>query len=302
MAQTRPDEFNHTHQVHTHHVNEALRAIECSLRIRPEDRADFRHDAWIYMQEHKAALSRWLELSRLHHAYLRKALQRFAIAWLRKHTRRWRPSAAAKRRGAVAIEIERLVARDGWPLAQAIDCLHVKLGGTVSRRALDFAIDDLRLNPPLRVVTGVNLDGLPSSSMPPEAEFLGEEAAVKRFRIAARLQAAYQALDLLDQRILALKFARGMTMAEIGRRLDASTDGVQKRYQRLKCKLRVRLAADGITPADVAAVLQGPEIDICLFEPVPMELDRSHTPEAIPSGGARLLSMTLRHGGSSVAC
>ncbi|MBA3887466.1 MAG: sigma-70 family RNA polymerase sigma factor [Acidobacteria bacterium] len=169
----------------------------------------------------------------------------------------------------------------------------MKFAGAISRDALEVHADKLSLASKVHVIGDVDLDHRPATFGSPEARVLHDETARTVGKVSAALERGYQALDLLDQRILALKFGRGLTIAQVAGRLGGSAERIQKRYQRVKARLRSRLEAESVTLADIQAALEGQGLKLTLFGAVLTELDRQPgdqlvlVPPAVPQQEVR---------------
>ena len=69
--------------------------------------------------------------------YLTVVIHRLFLDYRIRLSGKWRPSAEAKRLGAVAIALERLIVRDGWSFEQAVEVLRTNHGVDESRDELD---------------------------------------------------------------------------------------------------------------------------------------------------------------------
>ena len=231
--------------------------------IRPSHYPDLVQDVFVHLLEHRP---QWLSASPIHDGALWPLLDSFAIQWLGNRFGRWRPSAAARALGKTAIDLERLVVRDGWTRADAVEAVLVSSDGTIRREALQATADTLRLVPRPRDVA---LDGTSGAGATPclsNAPDLDAMASAAREALATALEGALRDVGEEDQRILRLKFAREMTMAEIAAALGMPPGGVQKRYERLRRRLRANLESQGISLADVNAALEAPGLNSPLLE------------------------------------
>jgi RNA polymerase sigma factor (sigma-70 family) len=167
---------------------------------------------------------------------------------------RWRPSAAARRRGPVAVRLETLVHRDRLPLRQAMHLLRthgettlgerelVDLYGALPRRGVALPRELARLT--IDAVEGAGADVLVAA-----AEVDGE-----RRRLAETLARALATLSPDDQELLRMHFWDGLTVAEAARRLGVPQKPLYRRIERALVTLRRRLQADGVSRGAVAAL------------------------------------------------
>src|SRR5699024_217877 len=101
-------------------------------RLRAEDADEFRSQAFIKLIENDYEVLRRFEQRSSLRTYLTVVLQRVYLDFRNGQWGKWRPSAEARRRGATAVALERLVVRDGLMLEEAIQVLVISQGVTES--------------------------------------------------------------------------------------------------------------------------------------------------------------------------
>jgi DNA-directed RNA polymerase specialized sigma24 family protein len=127
---------------------------------------------------------------------------------------RWRPSAAARRRGAEAVLLEQLWLRDGLPLEQAIEQVQRERGSTLSRAELEQIAGELPERSERRQVGDEELHRLPFDGKV-EARVETRDLARKAARVRKALVPAFQALPAEDRLLLKLHFRDGFTLSAI---------------------------------------------------------------------------------------
>ena len=164
---------------------------------------------------------------------------------------RWRPSAAAKRRGSIAVRIEQLVARDGASVSHAVEALRASGATSLSEAALRRIAAELPMRTPLRPVrtSAAGFDA-PGSQ---RADDLLEQADAERAAVVARevLDKALVALPLEERRMVRLHYVESMTVADIARELALPQKPLYRRLQRALAALRAFLERAGISREDV---------------------------------------------------
>lgn len=173
-----------------------------------------------------------------------------------QHWGRWRPSAAALRKGRVAVRLETLVYRDGHRLDQAGEILRTAGETELSDRELAALLAKLPPRGPTRPVE-VGADPLASAPAPASADdrVLGGEAEAQR---RAADEALVRALDRLppeDRLILRMRFWEGMSVADIARGLRLEQKPLYRRIDRSLTQLRGDLESAGITRDRVRSIL-----------------------------------------------
>ena len=174
-----------------------------------------------------------------------------------KHWGRWRPSAAARRLGEVAVRLELLVYRDGQTLDQAARALRSTGLTTLGDRELAALLALLPMRPPLRPVRADSapLDDIPG---PNGADDLIVTAEAERGRRTAE-EALVRLMGRLpseDQLILRMKFWEGLGISEIARGLGLEQKPLYRRVPRLLAMLREELAAEGVSREDALAIVE----------------------------------------------
>ncbi|MDX1502005.1 MAG: sigma-70 family RNA polymerase sigma factor [Thermoanaerobaculia bacterium] len=168
---------------------------------------------------------------------------------------KWRPSAAARRFGPVAVQLEMLVSRDGRPLDEAVRILTENHGVDESPADLESLAEALPQRAPrrrqesLETVGEIGVtDGVESRI---ERRDLGRAAA----RTERALRSALDELTGEDRLLLRLHYQEGFPVSQIARTLKLRQRRLYTRFDRLKRELRSRLEAEGVTPAQVADLL-----------------------------------------------
>ena len=184
---------------------------------------------------------------------------RLASAYSRERRGRWRPSAAAQRHGPPAPELETLVRRDGYTVAQAGEKL--RTAGVTSDSDLELArlLDSLPGRTPLRpveVAADPVLEAAQASSRA-DADLAAEETATWRGGVSAGLQRAMAHLSPEDVMIVQWHFAEGRSIADVARALGIEQKPLYRRVPKLRETLRAHLEREGISARDVRELLDG---------------------------------------------
>jgi len=170
---------------------------------------------------------------------------------------RWRPSAAARRDGPLAVELERLTRRDGLPLHQAVLVLRSREGGALPERELAGLAASLaargggtagraELGPFLAdAVAAGGADDLVTAA----------EASAERRAVQEALERAIDALAPGDRQLLRMRFWDDLTVAEISRRLDVPQKPLYRRIARALATLRRRLETSGVSRRHTLALV-----------------------------------------------
>lgn len=176
---------------------------------------------------------------------------------------RWRPSAAARARGPLAIRLETLVYRDRLRLGEAAQMLRTAGETTLSDRALATLLAELPARVGRRGVgpdaqaPEVALEAVPGDDAADEA-VLHHEADDERSRITRQLRDAIDRLPVEDRMLLRLRFWQGSSVADAARILGVPQRPLYRRLERALGELRGALVAAGVSAEAVRALLDEP--------------------------------------------
>lgn len=215
--------------------------------------------AWLrmrLMEEDYAVLRRFEGTSELK-TYLASVLARLFVSYVRVHQGEWRSSAAAERLGTPAIDLERLVRRDGYTLQQAGETLRTAGRTTLSDIELARLLGQMPERPPLRPVVpepAAGLDFAPGDSRADE-RVLEAEAANRRLELLDMLKSAIRQLEPEEQLIVKLHFIQGHTLADVARTMRLEQKPLYRRVERLRVRLRTLLESAGLQRDEVRSLL-----------------------------------------------
>jgi RNA polymerase sigma factor for flagellar operon FliA len=161
---------------------------------------------------------------------------------------RWRSSAAALRKGRLAVKLEAMVYRQGYQLAHAAEVLRSSGETTMSDRELAELLAELpRRGPPRpREVGEDSLEARPALSS--AEDFVEEEAtANERRAVETALRDAVARMSPEDQCILTMRFWQDMSVADVSRALNLPQKPLYRRLERAFTELRRELIRQGIS-------------------------------------------------------
>lgn len=169
---------------------------------------------------------------------------------------RWRPSATALSKGSIAVQLERLIHRDGNSLREAGNILRSASQTTHSDAELGRLLADLPARPPLRPmeVTPEEADQVATFAAPDE--ILADKERTQA--LGAMAQVLRQEMHLLpheDRVMLELRYMQGLTIAEIARSLDVPQKPLYRRLERTIKQLRIKLRKRGIVAEGALATI-----------------------------------------------
>lgn len=210
-----------------------------------------------------AVLRAWEERSGFS-AYISIVVQRLALDYRIHAWGKWHSSAEAKRLGGLAVELERLLHRDGRSLDDALAVLAPKHDG-VTRESLQALADRLPSRAPRRRQVAIDeAESLPARADAEEPAMAGERRGVSE-RLSSMMSALMESLPDDDRLILQLRFEGGMTVAQIARSLQLDQKLLYRRLDRRMRELREQLERSGIAPRDVLDLI-GRDDSILAFD------------------------------------
>lgn len=159
---------------------------------------------------------------------------------------KWRPSARARRGGTVAIQLERLLSRDGRSLGEAVETLRTNLRDPPTREALYELAAELPRKAPRRFEGEEGLEDVVDETASSEDRVLEQERAADMEKAKKSLASALAALEPEDCLIVRMRYYDGFTVALIARRLGIRQRLLYSRVERVMKALREALEADGV--------------------------------------------------------
>jgi RNA polymerase sigma factor (sigma-70 family) len=243
-------------------VERVLVHIRRRYRLSDDEAEDF--ESWVRLRlvEHgDAVLARFEGKSRLE-TYLTVVLQRMFLDYRVEKWGKWRPSAAAKRLGSVAVALERLVSREGIPFEEAAEMLRRNHGVQHSVPELAALAGKLSLTRVERRHLHEDAAGEPTAAQRADDAVLSDERGASAARTGKALAEALTRLPPLDQLILKMHYADGHTVAATARALCLEQKPLYARLTQLRNQLRQELERQGITREDVAELIGAPDVEL----------------------------------------
>ncbi|HEX8322119.1 sigma-70 family RNA polymerase sigma factor [Longimicrobium sp.] len=239
---------------HLRHI-ERVAEMTCNDHgVRGAEAEDF--VSWIklrLMEDDYAIIQRFRAESSIK-TYLATVVSRQFFEYWRAMRGRWRASAMAERLGPPAKDLEILVYREGYSLAQAGEKLRTagrtQLSDTELARLLARLPEHSR-HRPKEVSTDSVLDEMPSKSQPDMD--LGETDAF-RARMLSALDRVMSQLDPENRLIFRMRFADGHSLADVARVLGLEQKPLYRRVEKLRQRLRTALEAEGVQDTDVRGI------------------------------------------------
>lgn len=189
--------------------------------------------------------------------YLASVVVRHFFTYYRAERGRWRPSVAAERMGAPAVDVETLVVRDGLTVAQAGEILRTSGRTTLSDIELARLLAKLPKRGPLRPEVREPETGMDATAgaWRADAGVDAAEAASRRAQVIKALGAALEQLEPEEKLIMQLHYGQGFSVADVARTLKLEQKPLYRRIERLRIRLRALLESAGLGGDDVRGLL-----------------------------------------------
>ncbi len=185
-------------------------------------------------------------------AYIDAVLNRQLLDFRIQRWGRWRPSVAARRLGATAESLDRLINREGHALAVAVDILAAG-DRSLSRDYLWSLGRSLPKRARHQMVGEGHLSRLRASERS-DQRVLDQMQAMDAREIRRALATALRELDDADRRLLYLRFERNFAAKDLAPMLGIRPSQVYQRIYRCFRRLRRSLEGKGVSGAAVARI------------------------------------------------
>lgn len=222
------------------------------VRLHGADAEDFASCARLALLADDCAILRKFEGRSSLGSYVAIVVRRLFISQKRAEGR-WHPSAEAMRHGEAAMTLDRLLHYEGHSLAEALETTKSRHPDADVHELEQIAASLPHRPPRLRLVPVLEGD---------EDRFAGSTAADDRVvsadldkrsdRIGRAMRDAFGAMTAQDRVVLRLRFAKGMSIADIARALGLEQRPLYRRIEALLADLREALEQAGIDGAEAA--------------------------------------------------
>jgi RNA polymerase sigma factor for flagellar operon FliA len=244
-------------------VIERVTSFVCSrARLSSSDADDFASHVKLKLIEDDYIVLRKFQGRSTLRTYLTIVIQRLFLDYRISAWGKWRPSAAAKRGGPVAVLLEQLMVREGHTFEEACELLKAKHDVSASRTELERVAGKLPSRSRRRFETDDALADVASSEVPVDQIVVDQERQLMADRVSRVLNALMAAADAQDRLILTLRFEDGRTVADIAAMLRLDQKSLYRRVEQLLRDLRKGLEAEGIDGTSVLEMLESPAVNV----------------------------------------
>jgi RNA polymerase sigma factor (sigma-70 family) len=188
------------------------------------------------------------------HTYLTVVVQHLFLDYRNRLWGKWRPSAEAKRRGPLAILLERLVTREGWTCEQAMETLRINHQVEADEALCTLAEKLTQRAPARQFVAESEAEGVASPAAASDVNVLRAEHDFLAKRVQTALERVRQTLTAEERLILKMRFEDSVPVADIARALHLNQPRLYRRIGQLLTTLRQGLEAEGLDRDEVGAL------------------------------------------------
>ncbi|HEX6086583.1 MAG TPA: sigma-70 family RNA polymerase sigma factor [Thermoanaerobaculia bacterium] len=236
-------------------IEKAVAFVCRRYRFNPDDAEEFVSLVNLKLVENDYAVLRAFQHRSSLASYLSSVVQHLALDYCNHLWGKWRASAEAERLGPVAVALERLLYRDGRSFDEAVAILGAEHG--MSRAPLQALLDRLPERAPRHRDVGLEdaepyaRTGIESA----EERVLADERRVAGEKLSALMAAEFERLPDDERLIFQLRFAQGMTVAQIARMLQRDQKLLYRLMEKRLREIRSRLERAGIVPREVLELI-----------------------------------------------
>ena len=235
-------------------IQELIRYISRRHHLPREDAEDFSSYAFLKLIEDDYAVLRSFQGRSSLRTYLTTVVHRLFLDFRVQRWGKWRPTAEVRRLGGAAVELDRLLSRDGQTLGNAVEILHASLGGSLTREELLALANRLPQRQRLRFEDAEELDRI-STDGGVEERLQNQEREVTSKRIGAVLAKVLEEMPAEDRLILKMRYEDGFTIREVAAALQLEVRPLYSRFENCHRRLRISLERAGITWSEVTSIL-----------------------------------------------
>ena len=230
---------------HQADIEAAIALVSRRERLTQEDSEDLSSEVWIkLLQGSRRVLGAFRGQSSLR-TYLVSLVRNLLLDQRTKVWGKWRPCVAARRSGDVAVQLDRLVYRDGYTIHEAAE--YIATHRPAAQPHIEEARAHLTRQPRPRVVAFGAAPETPARNGAADVLVRNEERARRAVAAREALMKALAQLSDDERELLYLRFVCGKTLADISKERRAPQKALYRRFDRLIVSLRARLEALGVS-------------------------------------------------------
>jgi RNA polymerase sigma factor (sigma-70 family) len=235
-------------------IDLVIAAISRRHRLDADEADEFKGTAYMRLLEQDCRILRAFEGRSSIRTYLRVVLNRVFLDLRIARWGKWRPSTRAKRGGAAAVRLERLIHRDGLPEEIALP-LVLRDADADKGVLVTFACQSRPMpRAERRMVSDEVLGNLPGDTISAHQALARAELHSPARRVLSALKKGLAQLPPDDQLIIRLRFVDRATVVEIAAVMRTSARKLYRRIDTILGRLRCVLEHEGCS-ADALAIV-----------------------------------------------
>jgi RNA polymerase sigma factor (sigma-70 family) len=200
--------------------------------------------------------------------YLTTVIERLYLDFCIARWGKWRPSAVARRLGGVAVQLERLLGRDGLTFDEAVGTLQTNFGVQMAREDLRELMLQLPVRTARKFAGEEELAAAASTAGVIDVAFDHQNDTGTVDRVETLLSAALRRLPAQDQLLLKLRFEDNLAVTRIARAFGEDPKPLYARLDQVLVELRDELRKGGIEQTDIDRIVGHPALTLGrLFAP-----------------------------------
>jgi RNA polymerase sigma factor (sigma-70 family) len=234
-------------------VRKILRILARRYTLAPQDAEDLESAVMLRLIEDDYAVLRAFRGESRFDTYLTVVISMMLHDWRVSRWGRWRPSAAARRLGPLAVRVETLVHRDGYAVREVAELLRSGGEPAITEAEIHRLLASLPGREPLRMVE-VGAEPLAELAAAGESGALPleRETQARRAEMEMAVSAAVERLPPADRALVRMRFWEGMMVSQIARATGAPQKPLYRRLDGLLSRLRADLERNGVSRGHVA--------------------------------------------------
>jgi RNA polymerase sigma factor for flagellar operon FliA len=170
--------------------------------------------------------------------FLVTVIQRLLLDYIAQERGRWRPSAAALKRGPLAVELEKLMVRGRRTFEEAFAVLSAHHGESLDRDELFRLAAELPLRRAATLVPLELVENLAAQGQSAERELGRIRHVEQSARLSAALRDALAELPAEDRVLIRLRYVEGLTVAQLARSFGGNQVALYRRFEKIQERLR----------------------------------------------------------------
>ena len=231
-------------------IERAIRFACRRYRLSRDDAEEFEAIVKFKLVDDDYAILRAYEKRSSFATYISIVVQRMALDFRISNWGKWHPSAEAKRLGPIAVEVEKLLHRDGRTIDDTLRILRPR-HAELTRESLQSLAERLPARMPRHRDVPLDEASAAFSANDVEEPLLASDRRRASERVSLLVAAIIARLPDDDRLILQLRFEGGMTVAQIARMLQIDQKLLYRRIEKQMRDMKRELEQEGVSPSDV---------------------------------------------------